>query len=159
MQSVSLAESSLLNNPQTTRGVSADVATPNGLLLPVEVLTAGFADWEPSAAPDALGVVPVIAANQPAVALHAMQETTTAFGKQHRARFRIGNVGVLISSSDSSELTDMPSLYYLPNTPLWLKGMANLHGNLVPVFDLAAYLGVQTVTSGNASEQKRTKPM
>ncbi|MDO4795050.1 MAG: chemotaxis protein CheW [Brachymonas sp.] len=62
---------------------------------------------------------------------------------QSRQGVRIGDVGVMLTYEDSSELTEMPELYYLPNAPVWVKGLANLHGNLVPVFDLAQYLGVQ----------------
>lgn len=62
---------------------------------------------------------------------------------QSRQGVRIGDVGVMLTYEDSSELTDLPELYYLPNAPVWVKGLANLHGNLVPVFDVAQYLGVQ----------------
>lgn len=61
-----------------------------------------------------------------------------------RQGVRIGDVGVMLTYEDSSELTDMPELYYLPNAPVWVKGVVNLHGNLVPVFDVAQYLGVQS---------------
>lgn len=64
-------------------------------------------------------------------------------GAAQRQGFMLGDVGVMVSYEDGSELTDVPQLYYLPNSPAWFLGMANLHGNMVPVFDLAAYLGVE----------------
>lgn len=63
-------------------------------------------------------------------------------GAAQRQGFLLGDVGVMVAYEDGSELTDVPHLYYLPNAPTWFLGMANLHGNMIPVFDLAAYLGV-----------------
>ena len=48
----------------------------------------------------------------------------------------------MIRFEDGSELTELPDLYRLPNAPGWVRGMANLHGVLIPVFDLAGYLGL-----------------
>ena len=62
---------------------------------------------------------------------------------QSRQGVRIGDAGIMLAYEDSSELTEVPDLYYLPNAPAWVKGLANLHGNLVPVFDVAQYLDVQ----------------
>ena len=49
-----------------------------------------------------------------------------------------------MSFDDASELSEMVSVYRLPNLPAWFRGLANLHGNLVPVFDVAAMIGSQT---------------
>ena len=38
----------------------------------------------------------------------------------------------------SSELVDMPTVYPLPRMPANLLGLVNLHGRIVPLFDLAA---------------------
>src|SRR5690348_17636129 len=37
-----------------------------------------------------------------------------------------------------SELTEMPNVYPLPRMPENLLGLVNLHGRIVPLFDLAA---------------------
>ncbi|MDO5652925.1 MAG: chemotaxis protein CheW [Brachymonas sp.] len=66
---------------------------------------------------------------------------TETIGEQ-RQGFVVGGVGLMIGYEEGSELTELPSLYYLPNAPAWCMGLANLHGNMVPVFDLAAYLGL-----------------
>ncbi len=50
--------------------------------------------------------------------------------------FSIGNIGLLIPRAVMSEVSEDLSLCRLPNTPAWLPGMANLRGNIVPVFDL-----------------------
>jgi len=63
--------------------------------------------------------------------------TTTA-----RQGFRVGGLNMMIGYADGSELTELPSLFRLPLAPAWFAGMANLHGRLVPVFDLARRFGL-----------------
>lgn len=60
-----------------------------------------------------------------------------------REGFVLGHLGLTIRYEDGSELSDMPATYRLPNAPDWFVGVANLHGLLVPVFDLARYLGIE----------------
>lgn len=64
-------------------------------------------------------------------------------GLQLREGFLIGELGLMIRYEKGSELTDLPPTYRLPNAPEWFSGIANLDGTLVPVFDLASYLGVE----------------
>jgi len=73
-------------------------------------------------------------------AVHAARSTEAT----HEARqgFRIGELSLMVRYEDGSELTEMPAVFRLPNTPGWFMGVANLHGLLVPVFDLAAFAGV-----------------
>lgn len=49
---------------------------------------------------------------------------------------RIGDIGLLVPSGMLSELLDSAEIYPMPTTPLWFRGLINLRGNLVPVFDL-----------------------
>lgn len=70
---------------------------------------------------------------------------------QQREGFFIGHLGLMIRYEEGSELSDMPATYRLPNAPDWFIGIANLHGLLVPVFDLAIYLGLE--------HQQGVKPM
>jgi twitching motility protein PilI len=60
-------------------------------------------------------------------------------GPQVRQGFRIGSLNLMIRYADGSELADVPPIYRLPNAPAWMLGMVNLHGALVPVFDLARW--------------------
>jgi purine-binding chemotaxis protein CheW len=62
---------------------------------------------------------------------------------EQREGFFIGPLGLMIRYEDGSELSDLPVTYRLPNAPDWFSGISNLHGLLVPVFDLANYLGVE----------------
>ena len=64
-------------------------------------------------------------------------------GTQLREGFHIGELGLMIRYEDGNELIDLPTVYRLPNAPDWFVGVANLHGALVPVFDLARYCGVE----------------
>jgi chemotaxis signal transduction protein len=57
-----------------------------------------------------------------------------------RQAFRIGQVRLLAPFSASSELTEMPAVYPLPRMPANLLGLVNLHGRIVPLFDLAPLL-------------------
>jgi twitching motility protein PilI len=63
--------------------------------------------------------------------------------EQRRQGFRVGPLDFMVRYEDGSELTDMLPVHRLPNAPHWLCGIANLHGMLIPVFDLAQYLGVE----------------
>src|SRR6185295_11326262 len=58
-----------------------------------------------------------------------------------RQGFRIGNLRLMVPFDGGSELSEMLPVYRLPNCASWFKGLVNLHGNLVPVFDLAGLLG------------------
>jgi twitching motility protein PilI len=62
--------------------------------------------------------------------------------QQLRQGFRVGDLALMVRYEDGSELTEMPRLFRMPNAPAWFVGVANLHGMLVPVFDLGAWAGV-----------------
>jgi twitching motility protein PilI len=55
-----------------------------------------------------------------------------------RQAFRIGHMRLLAPFATASELTEMPNVYPLPRAPANLLGLVNLHGRIVPLFDLAA---------------------
>jgi chemotaxis signal transduction protein len=64
--------------------------------------------------------------------------------EQRRQGFVVGGLRLMIRFEEGSELAEMPTLYRLPNVPPWFKGFANLQGVLIPVFDLARYLGLDS---------------
>jgi purine-binding chemotaxis protein CheW len=102
------------------------------MLAPTEVLLKGFefelrSDVGPASSP-----APV----------HQLRPDAT-HGLQLREGFRIGDLSLMIRYENGSELLEMPPIFRLPNAPPWFSGIANLHGTLVPVFDLARYLGVE----------------
>lgn len=103
------------------------IAEPGPLLAPVEALLRGFDFDEASAAQQAQASAP-----------SARQSGEVLL----REGFRIGDLRLMIRYEDGSELTDIPQIYLLPRAPAWFRGMANLHGTLVPVFDPAGLFGV-----------------
>lgn len=105
----------------------AEISLP---MSPTEALTAGFE----MAATDIVGTV-VEKANFGSYA-------TTQKEVQQRQGFRVSELQLMIRYEDGSQLSELPPVYRLPNSPEWFLGMANLQGKLTPVFDLATYLGV-----------------
>ena len=55
-----------------------------------------------------------------------------------RFGFRVGNIGLLVPAGMLSELVEDTKVYRLPTTAPWFRGLINLRGDLVPVFDLKA---------------------
>lgn len=101
----------------------AAMALP-ALLSPTQALLRGFVFDQPAAPPSAA---------------HGAQAHAAV---ELREGFRIGELRLMIRYRDGSELAELPPVYRLPGAPAWFAGMANLHGDLVPVFDLAALFGV-----------------
>ena len=60
-----------------------------------------------------------------------------------RQAFRIGSMRLLAPFATASELVEMPTLYPLPRSPENLLGLVNLHGRILPTFDLAPLLQTQ----------------
>jgi twitching motility protein PilI len=54
-----------------------------------------------------------------------------------RQAVRCGSVGLLVTLGEATELMEAQPPARLPGSPPWLLGLANLHGHLVPVFDVA----------------------
>jgi chemotaxis signal transduction protein len=117
--------------PQTT---SAPVAQK--LLLPTEALLAGFefGAGQDRPAPCEMPVDVRMSADEPII------------GTEARQGFRLGSLNLMIRYEEGSELTNMPLVHRLPNVPHWFAGMANLHGMLLPVFDLARRFGMERST-------------
>ena len=110
-------------------------ATP-ALLAPTEALLRGF-DFASE------GEVENEIDAAPAASVTVTVARGTVDGVQARQGFCIGSLRLMIPYAEGSELTDLPPVYRLPNVPRWFIGMANLHGMLVPVFDLARQFGIE----------------
>lgn len=74
----------------------------------------------------------------PAGFVPAMLDSTA---QQLRYGFRSAGLGLLIRAGVGSEAVPMMPIAEIPNGPVWLLGMINLRGNLVPVCDLRLLLG------------------
>ena len=64
----------------------------------------------------------------------AVEESPDAIVRQG---FRIGQMRLAAPFATTSELTEMPNVYPLPRMPANLLDLVNLHGRIVPLFDLA----------------------
>lgn len=64
--------------------------------------------------------------------------------QRSRQGFAVGDLRLMMRYEDGSQLAELPTLYRLPNAPGWCLGMVNLNGALLPVFDLALHLGLET---------------
>lgn len=55
--------------------------------------------------------------------------------------FRLGGVRCVAALGDVTEILTYPDLSRVPRAKPWVKGLANVRGNLLPIMDLNAYLG------------------
>lgn len=60
-----------------------------------------------------------------------------------RHGFRIGDLQLMIRYEDSSSISEMYVVHRLPNAPEWCRGIVNMRGKLIPVFDLSMYMGIE----------------
>jgi hypothetical protein len=58
-----------------------------------------------------------------------------------RYAYCLGATGLLASVDEAIALLDMPPLYWMPNLPRQVVGVASVHGFVVPVLDLAVLFG------------------
>jgi twitching motility protein PilI len=113
---------------------------------PARPIAAPLLPWE-----EPLKLTPTQALTQGFVVAEAVSHLPTQ-SQQHaedllRQGFRIGDLKLMVRYEDGSELTDLPALYRLPNSPHWFRGVSNLHGTLVPVFDLGDFFGIDHLDS------------
>lgn len=66
--------------------------------------------------------------------------------------FSLLGVDMVVPLGAVSEMLEVPPLSQLPSVQSWVKGVANVRGRLLPVFDLAAFLGGNL--TGRRKEQR-----
>lgn len=59
--------------------------------------------------------------------------------------FRLGGRGFVASLDEVAEILTCPPLLQIPHTKSWVRGLANVRGNLLPIMDLGAFLGRRPV--------------
>lgn len=69
------------------------------------------------------------------------QSQPTARLPVERVGYRIAGSRFLIGVNVQHDVLFAPSLFPVPNTPVWSRGLANDRGNIVPVFDLGVFIG------------------
>jgi twitching motility protein PilI len=66
-------------------------------------------------------------------------------------RFRLGEARLVASLDEVHEILMYPALSRIPGANSWVKGIANIRSNLLPVMDLKGYLGKGEVDIGPGS--------
>jgi len=56
--------------------------------------------------------------------------------------FIIDKVGFLIAEKTLCEIVTNTKIYPVPNTSSWMRGLINLRGNLIPVYDFSVLIGL-----------------
>lgn len=64
-----------------------------------------------------------------------------------RQAVRVGDLHLLFDFASTSQLSELVPITPLPATPHWMRGLASLHGMVLPVFDLGALIGLETARS------------
>lgn len=62
--------------------------------------------------------------------------------KINRYGYEVGAIRLLVPQNTLSEVLRKYTLYPIPNTREWLRGLVNLRGNLIPVYDVAMLFGM-----------------
>ncbi|GMQ91579.1 MAG: chemotaxis protein CheW [Gammaproteobacteria bacterium] len=62
--------------------------------------------------------------------------------------FRLGDLNLVTPLDHVLEVLPYPDVTPLPGTKSWLKGLANIRGNLLTIVDLPEYFGKSPVTKG-----------
>ncbi len=65
--------------------------------------------------------------------------------------FKIGDLHLVSAVGDVNEILHFPQVTAIPGTKPWVKGMANIRGNLIPIIDLNGYLGHSSTHLNNNS--------
>jgi twitching motility protein PilI len=77
----------------------------------------------------------------------ALPEQTQATPMWSGLGFRLGNLQFVTPLSQVSEVLPCPDVTPVPRTKRWLRGIANVRGNLLTIVDLADYFDKGTVVS------------
>ncbi len=60
-----------------------------------------------------------------------------------RYGYRLAGCGFLVGEHVLADVIIDPVIFPVPKAPEWLLGLANVQGNIVPVFDLWKFIGMQ----------------
>ena len=76
----------------------------------------------------------------------APRQTAETFSEWSGIAFRIGGNRLLAPLDEVVEILDMPKLARVPLAQPWVRGIANIRGNLLPVVDFSGFLSGQLAT-------------
>lgn len=70
------------------------------------------------------------------------ERTFTRYG------YKISSMNFLIPEGTISEVIQSPNIFDLPNTPVWIEGLINIRGNIIPVMNINNFLN-NSIASSN----------
>lgn len=66
--------------------------------------------------------------------------------------FNVAGIRLIVALEEVSEiLNQVPSMARVPGAKEWVKGVANIRGNLLPIIDLQGFLGGRSIVIGRRS--------
>jgi twitching motility protein PilI len=74
------------------------------------------------------------------------QHSAEIFSEWSGIAFRTGSNSLLAPLDEVVEILDMPKLARVPLAQPWVRGIANIRGNLLPVVDFSGFLGGEVAT-------------
>ncbi len=78
----------------------------------------------------------------------------------NRQGFRLNDYNFMVKFTDGNQISEIPEIYPLPNSPSWFLGMANVSGQTLPIFDLKGYFGIEdTQQEFILKKEQKVKPM
>lgn len=86
-----------------------------------------------------------------------IQVTNNTNQDTSRLAFYIGKSPLMIPLDEGNMLLDMPKVFKLPNTASWFLGYSNINGVLVPIFNVAEFLNLDTSDTERAENHATSK--
>jgi twitching motility protein PilI len=80
-----------------------------------------------------------------------LQQSAETFSEWSGIAFRMGNSSLLAPLDEVVEILDMPKLARVPLAQPWVRGIANIRGNLLPVVDFSGFLGGEVASTSEKS--------
>lgn len=65
--------------------------------------------------------------------------------------FRVGNTQLVLPMNEVSEILRYPNITKVPSALRWVKGLANIRGNLLPIMDMLSFIDNQSTRLGKSS--------
>ncbi len=89
------------------------------------------------------------------------REATSGQDQWQGVSFRLAGRYCVCRTGEVEEVVQYPALAAVPGARRWLKGIANVRGNLLPIMDLAGFLGdgMSTVTRSSRVLVVRTEQL
>ncbi len=75
-------------------------------------------------------------------------EPSPAAEDERSVVFRLGSTRCALPIDRVFEIADVPRITAVPNLPPWVRGVANLRGDVLAVIDLCAFVGLAPVDPG-----------